>query len=135
MRQIILIAHNLRSCHNVGSLLRTADGLGITKVILSGYTPYPLTTGDVRLPHEARKIHSQISKTALGAEDSVTWTHETSITDTINTLQCHGYDVFAVEQSANSIKLPDFIVPNQVALILGREVEGIEPEVINASNG
>jgi 23S rRNA (guanosine2251-2'-O)-methyltransferase len=69
MRDIILIGHNLRSCHNVGSLLRTAEGLGISKVYLTGYTPYPIPTDseDGRLPHEARKLHKQIQKTALGA--------------------------------------------------------------------
>ena len=69
MSDIVLIAHNLRSCHNVGSLLRTAEGLGVSKVYLVGYTPYPLGTGnDHRLPHEAVKIDKQIHKTALDAE-------------------------------------------------------------------
>ena len=66
MRDIILIAHNLRSCHNVGSLLRTAEGLGVQTVYLTGYTPYPLELGDTRLPHIATKLHKQIDKTALG---------------------------------------------------------------------
>jgi 23S rRNA (guanosine2251-2'-O)-methyltransferase len=66
MRQLILIAHNLRSTHNVGSILRTAEGLGVTEVYLTGYTPYPETPNDERLPHLARKIQAQIQKTALG---------------------------------------------------------------------
>ena len=76
MSDIVLIAHNLRSCHNVGSLLRTAEGLGVSKVYLVGYTPYPLGTGnDHRLPHEAVKIDKQIHKTALDAEKQMCW-HE-----------------------------------------------------------
>ena len=81
-RKILLIAHNVRSCHNVGSLLRTAEGLGAS-VILSGYTPYPKLDKDTRLPHEIRKLHNQIHKTALGAEDSADWKHTSDINQAV----------------------------------------------------
>jgi 23S rRNA (guanosine2251-2'-O)-methyltransferase len=132
VRSIILIAHNLRSCHNVGSLLRTADGLGIEKVYLTGYTPYPAMNDDSRLPHLAEKISKQIHKTALGAEDSVPWQHYEHVDEVFDELRQAGFRVAAVEQSGNSIKLPDFHPPEKVALVVGREVEGIEPEVIAA---
>ncbi len=131
----MLIAHNLRSCHNVGSLLRTAEGLGITKVILSGYTPYPHTGNDTRLPHEARKIHRQISKTALGAENMVAWSYEEDVTQAIKSLRLDGFHIFAVEQAPDAIKLPGFSPPERLALVVGREVEGVEPEVIAACDG
>jgi tRNA G18 (ribose-2'-O)-methylase SpoU len=51
MSQIIVIAHNIRSTHNVGSIFRTAEGFGVKKIILSGYTPYPKVKNDTRLPH------------------------------------------------------------------------------------
>ncbi len=130
MKHLILIAHNLRSAHNVGSLLRTADGLGVDQVILSGYTPYPLSKDDNRLPHLALKINRQINKTALGAEEFVAWQHAADIKTAISDLKSRGFTVAALEQAPNSIKLPDYAVPKQLALIVGREVEGIEPDVL-----
>lgn len=135
MRGLILIAHNLRSCHNVGSLLRTAEGLGVTKVILSGYTPYPIGPGDVRLPHEAQKIQKQIHKTALGAEGLVSWQHEADVLKAIDKLKHDKYAVYALEQTKDSQPLPGFKPPERIVLIVGREVEGIEPEVVAACDG
>lgn len=129
-RQIILIANNLRSIHNVGSLLRTADGLGIDKVILCGYTPHPARPGDDRLPHEAAKISRQITKTALGAEQSVNWQWQPDIAPVITQLKAEGFIIVALEQTADSIALPAFNPPTKIALILGREVEGLEPEIV-----
>ena len=85
MPKIIVIAHNIRSTHNVGSIFRTAEGFGVERIILSGYTPYPslalhpsaptcayvegeICPADPRLPHIAEKLTAQIHKTALGAE-------------------------------------------------------------------
>lgn len=130
MTDIVLIAHNLRSTHNIGSLLRTAEGLGVNRVILSGYTPYPLMKNDERLPHLANKIDKQIAKTALGAETLVKWQHSEDIVATIKNLKSDGYLVAGLEQSLNSIKLNDYHPPTKIALILGREVEGIETDVL-----
>lgn len=146
-RSIILIAHNLRSCHNVGSLLRTADGLGVQEVILSGYTPYPLQASsstlhhsmdpeehDARLPHEARRIDRQIRKTALGAETSIPWRHVADLQPRLLQLITDGWQIAAVEQAQGSVKLPDFSPPPQLVLVVGREVEGIEPEILAQSH-
>jgi 23S rRNA (guanosine2251-2'-O)-methyltransferase len=131
---IILIAHNLRSCHNVGSLLRTAEGLGIDMVLLSGYTPYPLQDGDTRLPHIANKLDKQINKTALGAEKTQKWLHFDAIADVLNYVRDNDYQLAAVEQAATSVSLPDFVPPAKLALLVGREVEGVEPEILAACN-
>lgn len=130
MRSIILIAHDIRSTHNVGSLLRTAEGLGVSKVIFSGYTPHPVMADDPRLPHLAQKIHGQIKKTALDAEDLVAWEQSTDIVRTIEKLKIDGYTVVALEQTDDSVKLPDFQPPEKVAILLGREVEGIDPTLL-----
>ena len=132
MKQLMLIAHNLRSAHNVGSLLRTAEGLGVDKVYLTGYTPYPLHNNDERLPHLATKIDKQISKTALGAETSQSWQHLDEVDGLIKELKQDGYLVAALEQASNSIQLTDFKSRGKIALIVGREVEGVEPEVLAA---
>lgn len=132
MRDVILIAHNLRSIHNVGSLLRTAEGLGIQKVILSGYTPHPAHANDRRLPHEAAKITKQINKTALGAEDLVKWEHYPDIFPVLKHLKKQGYALAAVEQTEDSRELPKYHPPTKLALIVGREVEGLEHDILAA---
>ncbi len=132
---LIVIAHNLRSCHNVGSILRTAEGLGVDLVVLSGYTPYPAMAHDSRLPHLAQKIDRQISKTALGAEKFVNWEHVSDIYKMIDELKTKGFQVFALEQTTNSIVLQRFKPSGKLVLIVGREVEGIEPEVLQVCDG
>lgn len=132
MQQIVVIAHNLRSTHNVGSLLRTAEGLGMTHVYLTGYTPYPLMQRDPRLPHEAAKLHKQIQKTALGAETSQPWSHDTDVFTVTDKLRADGYVIAALEQTPHSIQLPDYRAPKKLAIVLGREAEGMEAEVVDA---
>lgn len=132
MRDIILIAHNLRSTHNVGSLLRTAEGLRVEKIILSGYTPHPKHQNDRRLPHEAEKINRAINKTALGAEDLVNWEYHAGLLPVVAKLKKNGYVVAALEQTEDSRYLPKYHPPHKIALIVGREVEGLESEVIKA---
>lgn len=130
MRNIVLIAHNLRSVHNVGSLLRTADGMGVECVYLTGYTPHPALPSDSRLPHESQKITRQIHKTALGAENTQAWQHHASVEPVITDLKNRGYVICAVEQSADSQQLPRLATSERIALLVGREVEGIEPEIL-----
>lgn len=130
MRTIVLIAHNLRSTHNVGSLLRTAEGLGVAKIYLTGYTPYPHAASDTRLPHLSQKIDKQIAKTALDAEKYLEWQHTPGIESVILQLKKDGFAIAAIEQATDSMPLPDYRPPGKLALIVGREVEGIEPEVL-----
>lgn len=131
MTDLIIIAHNLRSAHNVGSLLRTAEGLGVKEVLLSGYTPFPqLPHNDPRLPHEQVKIAKLINKTALNAENTQAWQRITDIEAAIYRLKQDGYAIAALEQAANSVALPGYAPPDKLAIILGREVEGLEAEVL-----
>lgn len=110
--------------------MRTAEGLGVQKVFLTGYSPYPLQADDDRLPHIANKLYKQIAKTALGAEDSQDWEHQEDIRAVIVRLKAEGYVVAAIEQAGNSVPLPGFHTPDKIALLVGREVEGVEPEVL-----
>ncbi len=134
MRTIVVIAHNIRSCYNVGSLLRTADALKVGTVFLTGYTPYPSSHNDDRPPHIAAKLNNEIHKTALGAESSVAWRHVDDIFEVINQLHQKNYLIIALEQVPRAIQLPDFKPSAKVAIIIGREVEGIEPEVIDKAS-
>lgn len=131
---LVIIAHNLRSSHNVGSLLRTADGLGVEKVYLTGYTPYPSGPDDSRMPHISAKVDRQISKIALGAETSQAWKQCNDIATLLAELRADGYQIAGLEQTKSAINLPDFTPPSKLAIILGREVEGIEPEVLKLTD-
>ncbi|MGZ6005328.1 MAG: TrmH family RNA methyltransferase, partial [Candidatus Saccharimonadales bacterium] len=71
-----------------------------------------------------------IIKTALGAEKSVDWSHFQDVYEVISVLKKQGYTIAALEQSANSIKLPDYNPPAKIAILVGREVEGVEPDVL-----
>lgn len=128
-REIILIAHNLRSAHNVGSLLRTAEGLGVEGVYLTGYTPYPEATGDTRLPHIRDKVSKQIHKTALGAEVTQKWQYADDIGPVIQHMKQRKFTVVGLEQDKKSLSLPKYRAPSKIVLVVGREVEGLEPEV------
>lgn len=130
MRQIVIIAHDIRSTHNVGSLLRTAEGVGVECVWLTGYTPYPIGANDTRLPHQAQRIDKAISKTALGAETSQAWSHSDDIYVVIRRLRSEGFTIAALEQTDTSISLPDWQTPDKIAVVLGREVEGVSADVL-----
>ncbi len=126
--KITLILDNIRSTYNVGSIFRTAEGFGVEKIILSGYTPYPHIDHDTRLPHIAEKITSQIHKTALGAESLVPFERYETIDSWISQNRLHAnLPLIALEQSFNSIPLGSFVAPSEFALLLGEEINGITP--------
>lgn len=127
MPDITLIAHNIRSTHNVGAIFRTAEGFGVTKIILSGYTPYPAYEGDTRLPHIADKISKQIHKTALGAEAIVPFEYHDNL---LTWLDANTLPLVALEQAPTSSSVADFRPPDALALLLGEEVEGVEPHLL-----
>lgn len=127
MPEIIVIAHNIRSTHNVGAIFRSSEGFGISKIILSGYTPYPALAHDTRLPHISRKLTDQIHKTALGAEDIVPFEYQ-EIPD-VTTLRQDGYTIVGLEQDERSTMLPEYTPPDKIVLLLGEEVNGITSDM------
>lgn len=129
MPKVIVIAHNIRSTHNVGAIFRTADGFGVSKIILSGYTPYPNVDNDPRLPYIAEKLTRQIHKTALGAEQTVPFEQRSNLD--LNALRSQGYRIAALEQSPKSIVLSNYKIPPKIALLLGEEVEGINADLLS----
>ncbi|MGH7141850.1 MAG: TrmH family RNA methyltransferase [Minisyncoccia bacterium] len=127
--ELALILHDIRSAHNVGSLFRTADAAGVSKIILSGYTPSPLD--------RFGRARSDIAKVALGAEKSMLWKQIPELATTIEGLKQKGFLVLALEQHPDSISLFDFAIPNtkeKVALILGSEVGGLSPEILGLAD-
>lgn len=128
MPEIIVIAHNIRSTHNIGAIFRTCEGLGVSKIIVSGYSPYPkLQRNDTRLPHIAEKLTAQIHKTALDAEMIVPFEYQ-EIPD-FEPLKQQGYRVVGLEQDKRSVMLNDYSKPDKIALLLGEEVNGITDEM------
>lgn len=130
MRKIVLIAHNIRSAHNVGSILRSSDGFGVTHVYLSGYTPYPTSANDVRLPHIAKRVSARINKTSLSAENSVVWNYSDDIFELIKTLS-KDYFLIGLEQTPSSTALPKFQSDRNIALFVGNEIEGIPEDLLS----
>ena len=128
MPKIIVIVHNIRSTHNVGSIFRTSEGFGVEKIIMSGYTPYPKIKSDTRLPHISEKITTQIHKTALGAEKMVPFEYQE--TPDLGALELAGYRLVGLEQDARASVLPNYRVPEKIALILGEEVHGIPADIL-----
>ena len=130
--KIIVIADDIRSSHNVGSLLRTCEGLGIEKVYLSGYTPYPISKNDNRLPHLAKRVTKRILKTSLGAEEFIDWEHIDNTYGAIKDLKAKGYQIVAVELTKDAIALNDFKMPRKVVFIFGNERTGISSKLLKS---
>ena len=125
-----VIIHDVRSTHNVGSILRTCDGFGVTKAYIGGITPYPLIEGDSRLPHISAKLTKDIHKTALGAEETVEIIHYTDIAELLPKLKASGLDIVALEQSSTSIQIDKLQTNKPFALLVGREVEGVDVSLL-----
>jgi len=131
MSNIIVLAHNLRSTYNVGSLLRTMDGLGLKTIYVSGTTPYPIIDNDHRLIHIAKKNDQQIHKTALGAEKNINFIHHHNLLQLMSDLRSQEYVIAALEQSTKSIPLTKWTVPDKLALIIGNELTGIDQTILD----
>ena len=120
---LIVVLDDVRSMHNVGSVFRTGDAFRIEAVYLCGITSTPPM--------------AEIHKTALGAEDSVTWKYFDTALQAVEALKADGYQVYSVEQAHGSTMLQNFtpINNNKYAVVLGNEVKGVHQEVIDASDG
>ncbi len=119
---LIVVLDDVRSMHNVGSVFRTGDAFRIEAVYLCGITSTPPM--------------AEIHKTALGAEDSVSWRYFKDVMEAVESLKADGYEVYSVEQAHGSTMLQDFtpIINKKYAVILGNEVKGVHQEVVDASD-
>ncbi len=120
---LVVVLDNVRSMHNVGSVFRTADAFRLKGLVLCGIT--------------GRPPHNEIHKTALGAEDSVSWQYAPSAAEAVRQLRAAGYCVMAVEQVEHSTKLPRFAPEpgRRYAIVLGNEVHGVSQDVVDACDG
>lgn len=104
-------------------------------IYITGYSPYPKRPRDKRLPHEAAKTDKAIAKTALGAERTIDWEQAAALAPVIEKLKMDGFKVYGLEQSPAAISLSTFQPPQKLALIVGNEVDGIEPGALNLCHG
>ena len=120
---LVVVLDDVRSMYNVGSVFRTADAFRVEEVCLCGISAVP--------------PHAEIHKTALGAEDSVSWTHYDTATEAVEHLRSQGYEVLAVEQVEHSTKLHEFVPQKgcRYAVVLGNEVKGVHQEVVDLCDG
>ena len=120
---LIVILDNVRSLNNIGSVFRTADAFRVKCIYLCGITATP--------------PHTDIHKTALGAEDSVDWIYEQDTCVVVDKLLSEGYEVYAIEQVEGSISLTDIELNRnkQYAVVLGNEVKGVQQSVVDKCTG
>ena len=119
---LILILDDIRSGHNVGSILRTADAFLLSKVYICGISPVP--------------PHKEVMKTSLGSNDSVDWEYRENIYDLIAELKNNNCDIWSIEQAENSTGLKNNI-PNKnklTAFVLGNEVFGVKQKIIDITD-
>ena len=129
--QLILVLDNIRSTYNVGAILRTAEGFGVERVVLSGYTPRVHDTN--LLPHLRAKLDKEIHKTALGAEDMLDVYSSGDIIADLVELKKQGWQVVGLENNIEKVKIFKLNdsklkeeLSDKVILILGEEVKGID---------
>ena len=114
---VTVVLDNIRSAHNVGSIFRTVDGLGIQQIYLCGIT--------------ARPPHKEINKSAIGATNSVSWEYHEDISDILTTLKSD-HCLIGIEQTTESKELTKFDFPKseKLVLIFGNEVDGISENIL-----
>lgn len=114
--ELIVLAHNIRSSYNVGSIFRTADGAGVSKIILSGYS--------------ARPPHPGVTKVALGAENTVAWESVSQPGPWLRRMRRRGYRIAALEQTPKSKNIFFWRPPRRMVLVVGNEVRGVSPALL-----
>lgn len=116
-----VVLNNIRSLYNVGSIFRTSDGAGVEKVWICGITGHP--------------PNNQISKTALGAENSVKWEYCEDVKEVLRGLKAEGYEIIFLEQTEQSVSYCDFKPGKEkVCLVLGNEISGVSSDMLSLSD-
>lgn len=120
--RLVVVLDDIRSMINVGAVFRNCDAFLVEKLYLCGYTPTP--------------PHREISKSALGAEESVDWEQATDILALIQQLKADGYKIASIEQTEGSITLQSFQMEEEDkwAIVMGNEVDGVNQAVVALSD-
>jgi len=143
--KIYLLANNVRSTYNVGSLFRLADAVGVTKLFLTGYTPYPKKENDTRPAYVSAKTDKELRKTGLEGIKNVPWEHYDMAVDAIKKLKGSGVKVVAIEQSPKSQDYLKYFADlssraetrdpvTKICFIVGHEREGVDGELLELAD-
>ena len=119
-KKVSVLVHNIRSMHNVGSIFRTSDGAGVSKIYLTGYTACP-----------PRK---EITKTALGADKSVDWEFHKDPLGVVKGLKKKGIRIVALEKDKTSKDIQTYKSKGAVCMILGNEIDGVTDELLELAD-
>lgn len=125
-RDIRLVLDNIRSVYNVGSIFRTAETLGISRIYCLGTTPAPLD-------RFGRK-RSDLAKVALGAEEIIPWEYTESCLSLLKKLKKENFQIIALEQADKSVDYKKVKVKTKAVIILGNEVEGVSSKLLKLAN-
>ncbi len=120
--EVAVLLHDIRSTHNVGSIFRTSDALGVNKIYLSGYTPSPID--------KYGRARKDIGKVALGAEKTISWEYEEDPKKIIKSLKKEGFQVVCVEQDEKSVDYKKLKVKEKVLFVMGNEVLGVDKKIL-----
>lgn len=122
---LVALLDNIRSIHNVGSIFRTADGAGLDHLHLVGITATP--------------DHPRLAKAALGAHQTISWTHHRHGPDAAVQLREAGFHLWALERTADPSPQPSLyetpLLPGALALIVGNERAGVDPDLLALCDG
>ncbi len=122
----ILILDDIRSAENVGSIFRTSDAIGISKIYLLGITPDPID--------RFGRNRKDIAKSALGAEITIGWEHRNDKIELIKELKDSGYKIVSLEQTKDSLDYKKLSINENIALVVGNEVNGVSKEILELSD-
>jgi len=126
IKESVLVLLDIRSAINVGAIFRTADAVGISKIFLVGVTP--------RTTDKFGRIQKDIAKSALGAENFVSWEYEKDALSLIKKLKRNNYEIVALEQDKSSVDYRNVKIAPKMAFLLGREVNGIDKSILKKCN-
>ncbi|MEI6462225.1 MAG: RNA methyltransferase [bacterium] len=117
---IYVLLDNIRSTFNVGSIFRTSDASGISKIFICGITAYP--------------PNPKLQKTALGSLESVEWEYSKDSIEKVKELKEQGYTIYSVELSPVAVQYDKIEYPEKTVLVMGNEINGVDKEILKISD-
>ncbi len=122
-REVRILIHDIRSTHNVGSIFRTSDAVGVSKIYISGFSPTP--------KDKFGRSRKDVAKVALGAEKTIPWEYFSSPIPLIKKLKKEGFEIVGLEQSTKSIDYKKYKSTKSILFMVGSEVDGMDKKILD----